>query len=141
MSSPTFIAFVGRLGHACLVSYRPLTENERQLLQCLLSQDFDGVEALRRQLDHALVTSSCSCGCGSLGFAFPDAPQLEPSDATSPLPVEADVVGPSGTIVGGVIVFLKSGFLDDVDVYSFTRDPLPLPRLENVQWRRQRQDP
>ena len=69
----------------------------------------------------AAVESSCDCGCGSIGFMFSaDArDSLRPPPAKSPLPVEAEVINVEGEAIGGVLVLLRDGWLDDVDVYSY----------------------
>src|SRR4051794_12049067 len=108
------------------MEYRALRDDEGALLRALLDHDFDGADALRSQLDLARVGSSCSCGCGSIGFTLPLS-GVEKSSATSPLPVEAEIIGADGEPVGGVIVFVRDGFLHDVDVFSFGTGPLPIP--------------
>ena len=85
----------------------------------MLSHSFDGVEALRDQWAHASLEPSCECGCGSIGFVFDGDFLPAPSSARNPLPVEADVIDADGEVVGGVIVLLREGVLDDIDVHSF----------------------
>jgi hypothetical protein len=87
----------------------------------------DGVEALRDQCAHARVERSCDCGCGSIGFVFDADFQPTPSSASNPLPVEGDVVDSDGGVVGGVIVLVRGGLLDDVDVHAYGEEPLPVP--------------
>lgn len=123
-----------RGGHAVSVATRQPTESERAFLDAVLAHSFDGVEALRQQWTHATVHSSCNCGCGSLGFTFDDQTELEPSPAPSPLPVHVDVVDEDGEIVGGIVVLLRDGFLDDVDVYSVADDPITFPPPEALRW-------
>lgn len=114
---------------------RQPTANERAFLDAVLSYSFDGVEALRDQWAHAQVEPSCECGCGSIGFVFD--PDFEPtrSPAKSPLPIEADVLDANGDVVGGVIVLIRDGILDDVDVHAFGDRPLSFPPIALVRLR------
>jgi hypothetical protein len=47
---------------------RPLTVREREVLDALLSVDFDGVGDLREQAKAAEVVAVCGCGCPSINF-------------------------------------------------------------------------
>jgi hypothetical protein len=117
------------------VTARPPTSDERAFLDAVLSHSFDGVEALRDQWDHASVESSCDCGCGSIGFVFDADFHATPSVARNPLPVEGEIVDASGEAVGGIIVLVRVGVLDDIDVHSFDNEPLPFPVPESIRWR------
>lgn len=101
----------------------------------MLSRSFDGVEALRDQWAHASVEPSCECGRGSIGFVFDGDFLPAPSSARTPLPVEADVIDADGEVVGGVIVLVREGVLDDIDVHSFGERPLPFPPMTSVRLR------
>jgi hypothetical protein len=48
---------------------RALTDNERAVLERLLSGEFAGAEAFRAQIPAVSVTGECECGCGSLYLA------------------------------------------------------------------------
>jgi hypothetical protein len=47
---------------------RPLTAREREVLDALLSVDFEGVEELRGEAGQAVVVGGCGCGCPSVDF-------------------------------------------------------------------------
>jgi len=47
-----------------------LTEQERAVVERLLSVDFRDVEFFRAQVPAIRVTSMCPCGCGSLQFTI-----------------------------------------------------------------------
>lgn len=111
---------------------RPTTQAERQLLVDMLSRHEDG-EALLEQLDLARVVSSCRCGCGSLGFVFPERRQGSAPPARL-FPVEGTVVDDEGERIGGLILFLRDGRLHDLEVTSFETQPLPLPEASHVRW-------
>lgn len=111
---------------------RPPTTDERAFVDAVLGHSFDGVEALRDQWAHALVEPSCECGCGSIGFVFNADFQPTPSPAPNPLPVEGDVLDADGGVVGGIIVLVREGVLDDIDVHAFGEMPLPFPPMRSV---------
>ena len=117
------------------MSIRPPTNNERAFLDTLLCHQFEGVEALRSQWGHTLVESSCGCGCGSIGFVFEADFEPTPSTASNPLPVEAEVVDADGEVVGGIIVLVRDGLLDDVDVHAYGQAPLAFPEPWSIRWR------
>jgi hypothetical protein len=120
--------------HADRVESRPPTTDESEIIDALLGFAFEGVETLRAQFSLARVHSSCNCGCGSIGFDFADPASLPRAIASNPLPVEAEVLDSEGEVIGGVIVLLRDGLLDDVDVYSASGSPLPMPRLDQLRW-------
>ncbi|WP_130511266.1 hypothetical protein [Krasilnikovia cinnamomea] len=47
---------------------RPLTQREREVLEALLTVDFQDVERLRRQAADVAVVGMCGCGCPSIDF-------------------------------------------------------------------------
>lgn len=112
---------------------REMTAAERAVLDELLSRDFVGAAELRRQLAAAMVEPSCECGCGSIGFVFQSDSDVPRSAATNPLPVDVTILANDGSEVGGLVVLLRDGLLDDADVYSFF-DPLPWPDLSRIRW-------
>lgn len=110
---------------------RPLTSNERAVLDRFLVQNFDGVEALRLQARHVLASPGCTCGCGTINLHVPhDAPK---SSSGSHLPIEGELLGADGEPIGGLLLFLDDGRLAGLEVHSFD-DPLPLPLADQVRW-------
>jgi hypothetical protein len=111
---------------------RPLTSNERALLDALLSAEFPGVGALREQARDLLARRGCECGCGTLELL----PQGNPSrsEATSPAPSEGRVRDALGTEVGGLLLFVRHGLLDSLEIYSWD-ERLPLPLIGQVEFR------
>jgi hypothetical protein len=127
------------------VAPRPLTDVEEQLLWSLLAHDVEGGDDLRAQLKHALVESSCECGCGSIGFvpaepieaillAKEDEIDRDLMPPATPLPVVGEVLDDDGSVVGGVLAFVRNGRLVDIEVFSLG-DPLPLPDVAHVRWK------
>jgi hypothetical protein len=110
----------------------PLTDEERALLDAFLSHDFPGVMELREQALHVSARRGCDCGCGTIEFVADGSP-VPLSAALNPVPVDGLVTSAAGDEIGGLILFLRDGALQSLEIYSHT-DPLPLPRLEQVNW-------
>ena len=105
------------------VPARPLTSLERTVLERILTVDFDGAEAFRKQVPGLRVIAKCDCGCPTVMF------QTE-SNAHERLlgaegryaPTEPD--GPPGE----VIIFARNGELSSVEyVYYDNRPPAEFP--------------
>jgi hypothetical protein len=110
---------------------RKISAEELEVLRAWLEHDIDGAAALRSQLSADLdVFTSCECGCASIGFLHPEAIN---SPGVSILDVNAEIVNSEGESVGGMVLFIKSGFLHDVDVHSWF-DELPFPTLSQIRW-------
>lgn len=111
----------------------PLTDDERALLDALLSHDFSGVNELRVQAPNILAKKGCACGCGTVNFV-PGAGPMPRSEAASPVPVEGVMKDTDGNAVGGLILFVEDGMLWSLEIYSYGGGPLPLPLAEQVTW-------
>ena len=71
----------------------------------------------------------CSCGCGTIDLVVPaDAPATGLPDGPA---AEADLNDAAGEPVGGVLLFVRGGFVDRLEVYSYF-DPLPMPPPERL---------
>ena len=104
------------------------------MLDYLLAQEFDGAETLRLQSKDVMAYPSCDCGCGSIGFQHangvrPGPAGLKPQARPDLYPI---VRNKDGEDVGGLILFLRAGLLDDLEVYSFGVEPLALPEVDAV---------
>ncbi len=114
------------------VGARPLSNDERALLDALLAHDFPGVQELREQAKHVKAKRGCECGCGTIDLV-PDGTPVPRSGAANPVPVDGLVTNPGGDEGGGLILFVRDGMLQALEIYSHG-GPLPLPRLEQVTW-------
>lgn len=112
---------------------RPLTPEERQLLDAFLGRDFPGAAELREQARSVEASQGCPCGCGTISLHPSDASEWPHATVRSNPLSAGTVVDESGEAVGGLLLFLKDGILDSFEVYSFG-DPLPLPPVELVEW-------
>jgi hypothetical protein len=103
---------------------RPLTTDERRLVQWMLEQSGPGGLEFLRQLELACVSSwHCPCGCASINLIVDGQPP--PSGNVHPL---ADFVFGEGDGVSGIFVFERGGVLAGVEVYGLAGDaPKSLP--------------
>jgi hypothetical protein len=112
-------------------AWRPLTIQERTLLQALTDQDFPGSDELRQQIAFAEARKGCECGCGTIELAV-DRADVAPAPIThQPVPGEAEVLGVSGESIGGLILWARDGYLSSLEVYTWVDPfgPLPDPDL------------
>lgn len=111
--------------------WRAITASEAVLLAAAVDGDWEGAEELRSQLPGLLARSGCSCGCGSI--------ELRPRQgraartASGPTPREGTVLDETGEVVGGLLLFLRNGFLQSLEVFSYGA-PLPMPAPDRVGW-------
>lgn len=86
-------------------------------------------ESLRGQAARATAVLGCSCGCGTIDIVVPaDAPATGLPDGPA---AEANLNDAAGEPVGGVLLFVRDGFLDRLEVYSY-EDPLPMPSTDRL---------
>ena len=98
---------------------RVLSPDEARVLGAILSLDFRGALELREQMPFARVVGRCRCGCATVDLAV-DHSVAEPARGVrSPIPAEAEVRNEDEEHLGGIIVFLKDGYLSLLEVYSF----------------------
>ncbi len=96
-----------------------------------LAHDVDGAAGLRSQLSvETEVYRSCNCGCPSIGFVNVDE-GAEPG--VSIFDVDAEIVDENGVSVGGMMLTIRDGRPNDVDVHSWF-DELPFPTVDQVRW-------
>lgn len=110
----------------------PLTDDERTLLDAFLEHDFPGVQELREQARLVTAKRGCECGCGTIEFVL-DVTPVARSGAANPVPVDGLVRDANDEELGGLILFVKDGVLQSLEIYSHA-EPLPLPRMEQVTW-------
>jgi hypothetical protein len=106
-------------------SLRELTEVERGALDAMLSLEFEGVAELREQAKSVRAWRSCECGCGSIGLEVdPSAPRSSAESGVAPVD---GVFGDGSADGGGLILFLRNGWLSELEVWSYGYDPAPMP--------------
>jgi hypothetical protein len=111
---------------------RPLTDEERRVLEHVLSLDFEGAVELRAQLERTEVAGTWSPGSPSLHLRVrrpaPPAPLVDRL-----VPVRAVVDDATGSPVGELLVWLDDGYLNALE-YAWVTDEMPgaLPPLERI---------
>jgi hypothetical protein len=101
---------------------RPLTTRESEVLQTLLSFEFNGCEELRGQAGYVTVVGRCGCGCASIDLDV-DRSETPSSKADSPIPAEGTWHIESGDVGGGIILLLDDGWLSYLEIYGNSDDP------------------
>lgn len=110
---------------------RNISAQELEVMRAWLDHEIDGAATLRSQLSADLeVFTSCECGCASIGFVHPE---VLNSPGVNIFDVNAEIVNAEGASVGGMVLFIKAGFLHDVDVHSWF-DELPFPTISQIRW-------
>jgi hypothetical protein len=115
---------------------RPLRPEESAALLALLNHaDFDGRDSLLAQVDFARVVGYCGCGCATVDLAVDSAAPA--SSSGSPIPNEATVLGADGEPIGGVLVFVRDGYLTSLEVYDYGGVPIsPFPPTSRLRLER-----
>jgi hypothetical protein len=111
--------------------WREVTASESAALAAAVSGDWEGAGELRSQLPGLLARPGCSCGCGSIDLRPRHG--MPAHMAPSPAPCEGIVLDVTGAEAGGLLLFLRNGLLQSLEVYSYS-DPLPMPALGRVRW-------
>ena len=101
---------------------RPITATEAKVLVALLEENFRGQGVCDQQVKGIEASKGCECGCPTIDL-FVHRESAAPSTASSPLPVEADVLDEAGEPIGGILIFLKDGYLSEMELYSYAREP------------------
>ena len=115
------------------ITPRPLNSSERAVLEHILSVDFDGVSALRGQLDRVAVVAAWAAGSPSIDLVVRE-PVARASLPDRLVPVDAQVLAPSGEYIGELLVWVEDGAVLAGLEYAWVTDepPLRLPAIENI---------
>ena len=110
---------------------RPLTEQERKLLEWLLANGSVDARPYLSQMSNVNVVGTCTCGCPTIDLALDDSEQRK----TAPSVILADFVGtaPEGIQVG-VIVHAREGEISELEVYAIPdwKGRFNLPSIESL---------
>jgi hypothetical protein len=108
---------------------RPVTANERSLIEWLLRHGNPGSEQFLKQIESLVVVSKCSCGCPTVYFAQEGEPVAQDAEH-----ILADFLATVNGEDVGVILFQRGGRLSSLEVYSQagTDKPFGLPELETI---------
>jgi hypothetical protein len=108
---------------------RPLTEEERSLLMMLLSRNFDGVDQLRTQAKHVLVSGEFTDRSGSVVLAVdPSVPERYTGQWTAPVLARAsDIDG----LPIQVTLIVVNGRLAELEIHKYGPEPIKMmPSLD-----------
>ena len=108
---------------------RPITAEERILIEWLLRHGKAGSERFLEQVDSLRVVARCLCGCPTVNFSPERAPV-----AHEPEHILADYLATVDGEDVGVILFQRGGRLSSLEVYSQTGNdkPFGLPETETI---------
>ncbi|MDQ2630209.1 MAG: hypothetical protein M3Y75_04420 [Actinomycetota bacterium] len=111
---------------------RPLSPEESATIRVLLEhEDFPGRDELLGQIPTARVVGRCGCGCATVELAVDRSPAEEALQ--EPIPTEATVLDEDGGGIGGMLLFVKDGCLNQLEVYSYEDEPIKsLPSLDRL---------
>jgi hypothetical protein len=102
------------------------------LLAVLNHAPFAGREELLAQAATALVIGHCTCGCATVDLSV-DRALPAATSSPSPVPNEATALDATNEPLGGVLVFVRDGYLSSLEIYSYDTAPItafpPLERL------------
>lgn len=104
---------------------RPLSAQERVLVQWMLQHGEPGAAAFLDQLDDAVVSGVCGCGCASVDFQIGDRHPGRKKGMT----ILSDYLYGQESQPLGAFVFAHGDTLGGLEVYGFgeTADRLPSP--------------
>jgi hypothetical protein len=103
---------------------RPLTADERALVQWMLEHGFPDARGFLVQLPRVRVTPwRCECGCASINFVVEGLP-----DPQGPMQLLADFTFEALQGASGIFVFAQGGTLGGVEVVGYGGNaPATLP--------------
>jgi hypothetical protein len=109
---------------------RPLRDEEKALLDFLLSVEFPGSKELRAQAQHVEVVGECECGCGTIDLHV--RPHSVRAKTEKHIPIEA-----YGEALD-VLLFAENGFLGMLEIVYYADPPeKPYPRPDQLKlWAR-----
>lgn len=104
---------------------RPLSDQERVLVRWMLQHGEPGAQEFLPQLDDAVVSGVCGCGCASVDFQIGDRHQ----DRKIGMTILSDYLYGPESLPFGAFVFAHGDILGGLEVYGFgeTADRLPAP--------------
>jgi hypothetical protein len=110
---------------------RPLSADERALLEWLLRHGIPAAEQYLDQLDRVTVVSRCSCGCPTIDLAVDG--NTAPMSAGSDILADFEARPPEGGLIG-ILLHVRIGLLSELEVYSISgeQQPTSLPRIQDI---------
>ena len=113
---------------------RDLADEEKAVLEALLSLEFEGAQELRAQLATVKLVGQCECGCATIELDV-DRAHAPQAAIEGLVPAEGSVRRPgSDEVQGGIILFASNGYLSALEIYNFDDEPIrkfpPLTQID-----------
>lgn len=111
---------------------RELTDEERRVLERLLSVEFDGVQALRSQAARVRAAGRCPCGCPSIELTVPpDVPIAAWSSGRAPCLGELTQIGDE--LPAQITLLVTDGRMSYLELIWYgAQHPLGWPPTERI---------
>jgi hypothetical protein len=100
---------------------RPLSADEKRVILRILNDDFDGANALRRQVEDAFATRHWIEGLPSIDIMVGESSPAASSPVSSP--ITRTVIDGSGNPVGFMILWVEEGRISALEYAWVTDDP------------------
>ncbi|MFC6014100.1 hypothetical protein [Nocardia lasii] len=115
------------------VNPRPLTFEERSVIDKLLQEEFLGARELRRQVGLVRVVGQLHEGSPTVDFRIEgDVPAAPIASGTAP--VEANVYGENGELCGLILLWITSGMLAGIEYATYGAEaPTALPNADAME--------
>lgn len=113
--------------------HRPLTEREREILELLLSVEFDGIEELRAQVPHARA-ARWDCGCASFNLVVDQTNAPRSTISRSPLSEARSREQDDADQFYELLLWVNEGWLSGVEIVDYVekhgeQSPQEIPPL------------
>lgn len=97
----------------------------------MVDQPFPESRDFLAQVEVAEAQQGCGCGCGTINLRVDRAAAPMVVLNGSLAPGEAEVLSETGEPEGGLIVFVRDGYLSSLEVYSYG-GPAALPSVDRI---------
>lgn len=117
---------------ASVADVRPLTPDERCLLEWLLNHGTAEAVSYLEQLPMVSVVSRCGCGCPTIDLAVGG--RAAPLSSPTTILAEAGGVSPEGVRVD-IIVHGREGLISELEIYDLAgvAETFSLPRIDDLE--------
>jgi hypothetical protein len=110
---------------------RPLSDQERSLLDWLLRHGTPEAGDYASQLPQVTVVSRCGCGCPTIDLAV--AGRSAPPGSPTTILADGEGISPEG-VRCGIILFARDGILSEMEFYPVDGDVyrFSLPLIDSI---------
>ena len=75
------------------------------------------------QIEFAEAQQGCDCGCGTINLRVNQDKVQSAPVLKQPMPGEVDIVGEAGTVIGGLILCAREGYLSRLEIFDWGDGP------------------